>query len=85
MKQMYNLILACLLIVTLSACGKRTETDSSADKVSGRYVQTESAETTEQAEQEPSAVSETAQTEEFLGSESASMPYDGIYPEHPRY
>lgn len=28
MKRLFNLILACLLIVSLSACGKQTGTDS---------------------------------------------------------
>ncbi len=63
MKRLFNLILACLLIVSLSACGKQTGTDPLTDKVSGQDRQTESAETTEQTEQEPSAASETAQTE----------------------
>ena len=63
MKRLFNLILACLLIVSLSACGKQTGTDPLTDKVSGQDRQTESVETTEQTEQEPSAASETAQTE----------------------
>lgn len=53
MKRLFNLMLAVLLMVMLSACGKP---DSSADKVS---EQTEDAETTEQTEQEQSAASET--------------------------
>ncbi len=52
MKRLYNFLLAVLLIVMLSACGKQLGTDSSADKESEPYVQTESAETTEQSEQE---------------------------------
>ena len=63
MKRLFNLMLACLLIVSLSACGKQAGTDSPADKVSEKSGQTESEETTEQTEQEPSAASETAQTE----------------------
>lgn len=63
MKRLFNLILACLLIVSLSACGKRTETDSLTDKVSEQDRQAESVETTEQTGQEQSAASETAQTE----------------------
>lgn len=57
MKRLFNLMLAVLLMVMLSACG---EPDSSADKVSEQYGQTESAET---AGQEQSAASETTQTE----------------------
>ncbi len=60
MKRLYNLVLACLLIASLSACGKQAGTDSSADKVSKESGQTESIETTEQ---QPSVASETAQTE----------------------
>ena len=60
MKRLYNLVLACLLIASLSACGKQAGTDSSEDKVSKESGQTESIETTEQ---QPSAASETAQTE----------------------
>lgn len=41
MKRLYNLILACLLMVSLSACGKQAGADSSADKVMERQVQTE--------------------------------------------
>ncbi|MDE6845426.1 MAG: aldo/keto reductase [Lachnospiraceae bacterium] len=52
MKRLYNLMLACLFIVMLSACGKQAVTDSSADKVSEQYVQTESVEAIEQAEQQ---------------------------------
>ena len=63
MKRLYNLILACLLIVSLSACGKQAGADSSADKVMEQHGQTEDAETTEQTEQEQSAASETTQTE----------------------
>ena len=33
MKQMYNLMLVCLLIVSLSACGKQAGADFSADRV----------------------------------------------------
>ena len=51
MKRLFNLILACLLIVSLSACGKQTGTDPLTDKVSGQDRQTESVETTEQTEQ----------------------------------
>ncbi|MDE7203258.1 MAG: aldo/keto reductase [Lachnospiraceae bacterium] len=47
----------------LSACGIQPGTDSSADKVSEQYVQTESAETTGQAEQKPSAAPESIQAE----------------------
>ena len=63
MKRLFNLILACLLIVSLSACGKQARADSPADKVSNQNRQAESVETTEQTEQEQSAASETAQTE----------------------
>ena len=63
MKRLFNLILACLLIVSLSACGKQTGTDTLADKVSEQYGQTESVETAKQAEKEQSAALETAQTE----------------------
>lgn len=60
MKRLFNLMVAVLLMVMLSACGKP---DSSADKVSEQYEQTEDAETTEQAEQEQPATSETTQTD----------------------
>ena len=60
MKRLFNLMLAVLLMVMLSACGKQ---DSSADKESEQYEQTESAETVGQAGQEQSAASETTQTE----------------------
>lgn len=63
MKRLYNLILACLFIVSLSACGKQTGTDSPADKVLEQNRQAESVETTEQAEPEQSAASENAQAE----------------------
>ena len=63
MKRLFNLIFACLLIVSLSACGKQTGTDSLTDKVSEQDRQAESVETTEQTEQEQSAAAETAQTE----------------------
>ena len=63
MKRLYNLILACLLIASLSACGKQAGTDSPAEKVLEQYGQTERVETTEQAEQELSAASGTAKTE----------------------
>lgn len=60
MKRLYNLILACLLIVSLSACGKQAGTDSHADRVSEQHGQAESAGTTEQ---EQSVTLETTQTE----------------------
>lgn len=63
MKRLYNLILACLLMVSLSACGKQAGADSSADKVMEQHGQTERAGTTEQTEQEQPAVSEAEQTE----------------------
>ena len=63
MKRLYNLILACLLMVSLSACGKQAGADSSADKVMEQQGQTESAGTTEQTEKEQPAVSEAEQTE----------------------
>ena len=63
MKRLYNLILACLLMVSLSACGKQAGADSSADKVMEQHGQTESAGTTEQTEKEQPAVSEAGQTE----------------------
>lgn len=63
MKRRYNFMLACLLIASLSACGKHAGTDASADKVSEQYGQTESVEKTEQAEKEQQAESETAQSE----------------------
>lgn len=71
MKRLFNLILACLLIVSLSACGKQTGTDSLTDKVSEQDRQAESVETTEQTEQEQSAASETAQTEAETESDMA--------------
>lgn len=60
MKRLFNLLTAVLLMAMLSACGKQ---DSSADKESGQYGQTESAETVGRAGQEQSAASETTQTE----------------------
>ena len=57
MKRLYNLILACLFMVSLSACGKQAGADSSADKVMEQHGQTERAGTTEQTE---------AQTEDIL-------------------
>ncbi len=70
MKRLFNMILVCLLIVSLSACGKQTGTDYAADKVPEQYGQTESAGTTEQTEKEQPAVSEAeqieAQTENIL-------------------
>ena len=60
MKRLFNIMLAVLLMVMLSACGKQ---DSSADKESEQYGQTESAETVGQTGQEQSAASETTQTE----------------------
>lgn len=63
MKRLYNLILACLLMVSLSACGKQAGADSSADKGMEQHGQTESAGTTEQTEKEQPAVSEAEQTE----------------------
>ena len=63
MKRLYNLMLAVLLIVILSACGKQEGTDSSVDKGMEQHGQTEGAEMTEQAEPEQSAASENAQTE----------------------
>ena len=63
MKRLYNLILACLFMVSLSACGKQAGTDSSTDQVMEQQGQTESAGTTEQTEQEQPAVSEAEQTE----------------------
>lgn len=63
MKRLYNLILACLLMVSLSACGKQAGADSSADKVMEQHGQTERAGTTEQTEQEQPAVSDAEQTE----------------------
>ncbi len=60
MKRRYTLILVCLLIVTLSACGKQAGIDFSASKMSKPYVRTGSAETTAPAGQEQPAVSETA-------------------------
>ncbi len=71
MNRLFNLILACLLIVSLSACGKQAGTDSPADKVSEQNGQAESVETTEQTEQEPSAAAETAQTEAETESDMA--------------
>ena len=63
MKRLYNLTLACLLMVSLSACGKQAGADSSADQVMEQHGQTESAGTTEQTEKEQPAVSEAEQTE----------------------
>ena len=64
MKRRYNFMLACLLIASLSACGKQAGTDSLADQVSEQYGQTESAEKEQPAESEI-AQSE-AQTENNL-------------------
>lgn len=50
MKRLYNLILACLFFVSLSACGKQTGTDSPADKVPEQNRQAGSVETTEQTQ-----------------------------------
>lgn len=61
MKRLYSFMLAGLLITALSACGKQTGTEFSADKAAEQYGQTESVETTEQ-----SAGSETAQTQKDL-------------------
>lgn len=61
MKRLYSFMLAGLLIAALSACGKQTGTEFSADKAAEQYGQTESVETTEQ-----SAGSETAQTQKDL-------------------
>ncbi len=63
MKRLFSLMLACLLIVSLLACGKQAGTDSPADNVSEQVRQAESIETTEQTEQEQSAASEISQTE----------------------
>ena len=68
MKQMYNLMLVCLLIVSLSACGKQAGADFSADRVPEQYGRTESAGTTEQNEKEQPAVSEAEQTEAQTGN-----------------
>ena len=64
MKRRYNFMLVCLLIASLSACGKQAGTDSLADQVSEQYGQTESAEKEQPAESEI-AQSE-AQTENNL-------------------
>lgn len=63
MKRLFNLMLAGLLIVTLSACGKQAGTVSSADEAAQQYRQTESIETTEKTEQDQSAALENIQTE----------------------
>ena len=68
MKQMYNLMLVCLLIVSLSDCGKQAGADFSADRVPEQYGRTESAGTTEQNEKEQPAVSEAEQTEAQTGN-----------------
>ena len=39
MKRLFNLILACLLIVSLSACGKQAETEN--DMTGGQEQQTQ--------------------------------------------
>lgn len=62
MKRQFNMMLVCLLIVSLSACGKQAGADSSADKVMEQYGQTESAGTTEQTEKAQPAVPEAEQT-----------------------
>ena len=62
MKRRFNMMLVCLLIVSLSACGKQAGADSSADKVMEQYGQTESAGTTEQTEKAQPAVPEAEQT-----------------------
>ena len=48
MKRLYSFMLAGLLIVALSACGKQMGTESSADKAAEQYGQTESVEIAEQ-------------------------------------
>ncbi len=58
MKWLFNIILFCLLIVSLSACGKQSGADSSVDKVAEQYGRTEDAETAGRT-----AASETTQTE----------------------
>lgn len=58
MKWIFNIILFCLLSVSLSACGKQSGADSSVDKVAEQYGRTEDAETTGRT-----AASETTQTE----------------------
>ena len=88
MKRLYNLILVCLLIITLSACGKQTRTDYLADKVSEQHIQTESAEVTEQAEQEQQpqggdntmmgAISFNFETKSVLLNSGYEMPIYGI-------
>ena len=62
MKRLFNLMLGGLFIITLSACGKQTGTESAADNAVKQYGQTEGIEATEQMQQEQSAASETAQT-----------------------
>ncbi len=63
MKRLFNMMLSCLLIASLTACGKQAGADSSADKASEQYGQKESIKITEQAEKEQLAASETTQNE----------------------
>ncbi len=63
MKRLFNMMLSCLLIVSLSTCGKQAGADSSANKVPKQYGQIESEGRIEQTEEELSAVSEAEQTE----------------------
>ena len=63
MKRLYNFMLICLLIVTLSACGMHVGADSSTDKMPEQNRQTERVEITGQTKQKQSAASETTRTE----------------------
>ena len=63
MKRLFNLMLAGLFMVTLSACGKQASTEYPADKGTEQYGQTEGVEITEQTGQEQPASSEMIQTE----------------------
>ena len=76
-KRLFNFMLAGLLIVLLSACGKQAGIKSSADKAVEQYGQTEGAETTkqiEQTEQRQSAALETIQTENDLNGGEEQQP-----------
>ena len=82
MKRLFNLILACLLIVSLSACGKQTGTDSLTDKVPEQDRQAESAETTEQTQEGGNTmtgdISFNFETKTVLLNSGYEMPIYGI-------
>ena len=63
MKRLFNLMLAGLFMVTLSACGKQAGTEYPADKGAEQYGQTEGVEIAGQTGQEQPASSEMIQAE----------------------